>query len=203
MSTAWAGWAGGLGPVGARAWAPVGQLRGLGPTQWVGARGFANPNSAFGGARMAASGDDEVVSPFAADEVETKVGRKEIPFTVEGVDTVLDSVRPYLIAGNALRPPARAAAHLSFAELGVLCRARAGPAEHASFGDGRTRRGSRSSVRVAAQVARNMYCIRRCNATFFWNLILPFCMCLQMEETAGFWRWTKQQEWFRWKWRCE
>jgi hypothetical protein len=60
-------------------------------------------------ARMAASGGEEVVSPFAADEVETKVGRKEIPFTVEGVDTVLDSVRPYLIAGKALRPRARPA----------------------------------------------------------------------------------------------
>ena len=60
-------------------------------------------------ARMAASGGEEVVSPFAADEVETKVGRKEIPFTIVGVDTVLDSVRPYLIAGKSLRPRARPA----------------------------------------------------------------------------------------------
>jgi hypothetical protein len=51
---------------------------------------------------VAGGGSEDVVSPFAADEVGTKVGGKEIAFTVEGVDTVLDSVRPYLIAGTVL-----------------------------------------------------------------------------------------------------
>jgi len=36
-----------------RAWARVGQLRGMGPTEGVGARGVAKPNSALGRATCA------------------------------------------------------------------------------------------------------------------------------------------------------
>jgi len=49
---------------------------------------------------MAAGGEAEIVSPFAAGEGEGvgRGGANEMEFNVKNVDTVLDSVRPYLIA---------------------------------------------------------------------------------------------------------
>jgi len=51
-------------------------------------------------ARMVAGSDAEIVSPFAADEGESAggEGKEDMEFNVKNVDTVLDSVRPYLIA---------------------------------------------------------------------------------------------------------